>query len=101
MHGIQYIKLLVYKGRIFMLSVGRRSDPFLREPRALMGLWLANPTLRQWELSSTHALQFASDEVAAAYDGKDSVTIIPRMSGSKMLSMNLDTQMWRILDADT
>ena len=39
--------------------------------------------------------------VATAYDEKDSVTIIPRMLGSKMLSVNLDTQTQRVLDADT
>ena len=39
--------------------------------------------------------------VATTYDEKDSVTIIPRMSGSKMLSVNLDTQTWSVLDADT
>ena len=112
-HQIQYIKLLVYKGRTFMLSVlvGRRvfiGRPLIGQSCALMVLWLANPTVGQWELSTTHELQlqFASQsaaglQLAAAYDGKDSVTIIPRMRGSKMISLNLDTRAWSVLDADT
>lgn len=92
---VHIITITVYKSQIFILCVvmGWRSS-------AVMGLWQANLTHGQWELLTSHGLQFYSHRVAAAYDGKHSITIIPRMRGSNIMSLNLDTKEWMVCDGD-
>jgi outer membrane protein assembly factor BamB len=92
------IMMVVYKNQIFLLGVivcrsGHSS--------ALVALWKANHTHSLWEFQTAHGLQFASCEVAAAYDGKHNIIIIPRMQGSKMIFLNLNTREWRMSDGDT
>jgi hypothetical protein len=98
---VQNIKMMIYKSRIFLLGaiIGRKAN--VGHSLSLMGLWQSNPSGGQWELLTTHELQFPSYELAAAYDGKNNIMIIPRREGLKMIVLNLDTKEWRMSDADT
>ena len=105
---VQNIKLLVHKSGEYLLGIivgyrfmGGHYDTFLR-------LWQAHLNGWQWDLLTTHTLQDSlseapkvQDEVAAAYDGEQNVTIIPKTLGSKVRLLNLDTKEWTVFDEDS
>jgi hypothetical protein len=96
---VKNIKMMVYKSQVFMLGIIIGFNIIERQSSALMGLFQFNLTSGQWELLTTQGLQFSSD-VAAAYDGKHSITIVSRMQGSKIIFLNLDTKEWTMSDGN-
>ena len=96
---VKNIKMMVYKSQVFMLGIIIGFNFIERQSSALMGLFQFNLTSGQWELLTTQGLQFSSD-VAAAYDGKHSITIVSRMKGSKIIFLNLDTKEWTMSDGN-
>lgn len=97
---VQTIGLVAYKNRIFLLGV---LAGILR-PLTVVGLWEANPTAEQWKLVTKTPLEwginnpmdYGSCEAAAAYDGKQSVSVIVRKGWRmRLLRLNLDTKEWK------
>jgi len=97
---VQNIKMMVYKSQVFMLGIIMGFNYIQRQYTALMGLLQVNLTDGHWELLTTQGLQFSSGEVAAAYDGKHSITIFSKMQGSKMIFLNLDTKEWTMSEGN-
>jgi len=97
---VQTIGMVAYKSRMFLLGV---LAGILR-PFTVVGLWEANPSAEQWKLvtkmplewGSKNPMDFGSCEAAAAYDGKQSVSIIVRKGWRiRLLKLNLDTKEWK------
>ena len=97
---VKNIKMMVYKSQVFMLGIIMGFNYIQRQYTALMGLLQVNLTDGHWELLTTQGLQFSSGEVAAAYDGKHSITIFSKMQGSKMIFLNLDTKEWTMSEGN-
>lgn len=97
---VQTIGMVAYKSQIFLLGI---LAGILR-PLILVGLWAANPSTEQWKLvtktplewGSMNPMDFGSCEAAAAYDGKQSVSIIVRKGWRmRLLKLNLETNEWK------
>ena len=94
---VQSLGIIAYRSQILLIGVIHGREVWqanVGHPSSFVGLWQGNPTEGRWELLTTHQIQFLSRKVVAAYDGRDSVTIIPSM-GSRMI-LNLDTKEWKI-----
>lgn len=99
--GVQTIGMVAYNSRIFLLGV---FDERLH-PLTLVVLWEANPNAEQWTLvtkmplewGSMNSVGFGSCEATAAYDGKQSVSILLRKEWNmRLVKLNLDTREWKM-----
>ena len=103
---VHTIKLVVHKSQVFLLGIIFGYIFNRGHHASLIGLWQAAPTRGVWNLLTTQPLQTSlrdasHEEVAAAYDGEQNVTIIPKALWSKVRFLNLDTKEWTMSDEDS
>lgn len=93
----QTIGVVAYKGKIFVFGVASRPVPV----PIIVCLEAENPGVQELKILTTTDLDWEKSigEVAAAYDGKHSVSIIARNGSSAILAeLNLETKEWKTLD---
>ena len=89
---VQIIGTIAYRSQILLLAgiVGE----YKGIPLALVALWQQDTTGLQWQLFTAKRLRYPTLEIAAAYDGNSSVTIIQNMIC--VMTLNLESREWNM-----